>query len=95
MKSSADSGAVALAYRMQATARPAAERRAQPARDLLLARVRGEYGEMPCLSLTIPQAMRLFGLREDICRRVLGALVKDGVLWKRHDERYVSRAIGL
>ena len=45
--------------------------------------------------LTIPQAMRLFGLREGICRRVLGALVTDGVLWKRHDERYVSRALGL
>ncbi len=95
MKSSADSGTLALAYRLQATARPATERRAQPARDLLLARVRGEFSEMPCLSLTIPQAMRLFGLREDICRRVLGVLVKDGVLWRRHDERYVSRAIGL
>ena len=80
---------------MQDGARPAFDRRAQPARNLLLARVRGEFSEMPCLSLTIPQAMRLFGLREDICRRVLGALVTDGVLWKRHDERYVSRAIGL
>ena len=95
MTSSTDSGALALAYRMQDGARPASDRRSQPARDLLLARVRGEFSEMPCLSLTIPQAMRLFGLREDICRRVLGALVTDGVLWKRHDERYVSRAIGL
>jgi hypothetical protein len=93
MTSSTDS--LPLVYRMQDGARPAFDRRAQPARNLLLARVRGEFSEMPCLSLTIPQAMRLFGLREDICRRVLGALVTDGVLWKRHDERYVSRAIGL
>ena len=63
MTSSTDSGALALAYRMQDGARPASDRRAQPARDLLLARVRGEFSEMPCLSLTIPQAMRLFGLR--------------------------------
>ena len=95
MTSSSDSGALALVYRMEAAARPGTDRRAQPARDLLLARVRGEFSEMPCLSLTIPQAVRLFGLREDICRRVLGTLVTDGVLWKRHDERYVSRAIGL
>lgn len=95
MTSSSDSGALALVYRIEASARLGADRRAQPGRDLLLARVRGEFSEMPCLSLTIPQAMRLFGLREDICRRVLGTLVADGVLWKRHDERYVSRAIGI
>jgi hypothetical protein len=95
MSSSSDSGALALVYRIEASARLGADRRAQPGRDLLLARVRGEFSEMPCLSLTIPQAMRLFGLREDICRRVLGTLVADGVLWKRHDERYVSRAIGI
>lgn len=94
MTSSSDSGALTLVYRMEAAARPGTDRRAQPDRDLLLARVRGEFSEMP-LSVTIPQAMRLFGLREDICRRVLGTLVTDGVLWKRHDERYVSRAIGL
>ena len=55
MTSSTDSGALALVYRMQDGARPASDRRAQPARDLLLARVRGEFSEMPCLSLTIPQ----------------------------------------
>jgi hypothetical protein len=95
MTSSFDSGALALVYRTSPAARPSLDRRVQPARDLLLARVRGEFCEMPCLSLTVPQAMRLFGLREDICRRVLGALVTDGVLWKRDDERYVSRSSGL
>jgi hypothetical protein len=95
MTSHFDSGALALVYRTLPAARPSIDRRVQPARDLLLARVRGEFSEMPCLSLTVPQAMRLFGLREDICRRVLAALVTDGVLWRRTDDRYVSRSIGL
>jgi hypothetical protein len=94
MTSPYDSGALTVVYRTLPAPRPSIDRRAQPSRDLLLARVRGEFGEMPCLSLTIPQAMRLFGLREDVCRRVLGTLITDGVLWKRDDERYVSRSIG-
>jgi hypothetical protein len=94
MRSTFDSGALSAIYRTSSTAQPGLDRRAQPARDLLVSRVRGEFSEMPCLSLTIPQAMRLFGLREDVCRRVLGALVSDGVLWKRADDRYVSRASG-
>jgi hypothetical protein len=72
-----------------------ADRRSQESRDLLLTRVRGEYGEMPCLALTIPQAMRLFGLRQDICERVLDALVANEVLTKRDGDRYVSRSAGL
>ena len=49
---------------------------------------------MPCLSLTAPQAMRLFGLRDDVCYRVLDSLVAEGILWKRDDDRFVSRAAG-
>jgi hypothetical protein len=94
MGSVSDSGALTLTYRASAVTSPGFERRMQSGRDLLLARVRGEFTEMPCLSLTIPQAMRLFGLREDVCRRVLGSLVTDGVLWKRGDDRYVSRLGG-
>jgi hypothetical protein len=94
MTTSLHSSALTLISRTLAASRPNVDRRAQPARDLLVARVRGEFGEMPCLSLTIPQAMRLFGLREDVCRRVLGSLVTDGVLWKRADDRYVSRSVG-
>ena len=94
MTSSLHSGTLSLIHRPSAASRPNMDRRAQPARDRLVARVRGEFCEMPCLSLTIRQAMRLFGLREDICLRVLGSLVSDGVLWKRADDRYVSRAAG-
>jgi hypothetical protein len=39
--------------------------------------------------------MRLFGLREDICQRVLDTLVADDVLSRRDDDRYVSRSAGL
>ena len=95
MALSCDSGALAVVYRTLPPSQQRSERRRQPARDLLLSRVRGEFTEMPCLSLTIPQAMRLFDLREDICQRVLGARVIDGVLWKRADDRYVSRSAGL
>jgi hypothetical protein len=92
MRSSSDSAALTLIYRMSAATRPGADRRTQPGRDLLITRVRAEFSEMPCLSLTVPQAMRLFGLREDVCQRVLGSLVTDGILWKRSDDRYVSRS---
>jgi hypothetical protein len=91
MPSSFSPAALALAARDLSAGRPRIDRRSHEARALLLARVRGEFTEMPCLSLTVPQAMRLFDLREDICRRLLGALVADGALSKREDERYVSR----
>jgi hypothetical protein len=86
-----NAGAAAFAAPLQPVVRPRIDRRAQRSRELLLARVRGEFSEMPCLALTAPQAMRLFGLRDDICRRLLGSLVADGILWKRDDDRYVSR----
>jgi hypothetical protein len=43
--------------------------------EALVRRVRGEFLEMPGLSLTIPQAQRLWGLREDVCRKVVETLV--------------------
>jgi hypothetical protein len=42
--------------------------------------VRGEYLEMPGLSLTFRQAMRLWNLDHDRCRRVLEQLVRTGFL---------------
>jgi hypothetical protein len=42
--------------------------------------VKGEYLEMPGLSLTLPQAMRLWHLDAASCRRVLDALVGSGFL---------------
>jgi hypothetical protein len=68
------------------------ERRDARARDAVTRRVRGEFEEMPCLRLTLPQARRLFALREDVCRRVLGMLVREGVLAVGPDGRYLLRA---
>jgi hypothetical protein len=64
------------------------DRRNGPLRDALLRRVCGEFNEMPCLRLTRGQAQRLFGLRSDVCERVLADLVRDGILTYGSDERY-------
>jgi hypothetical protein len=46
----------------------------------LHARILAEFGEMPGLKLTLPQAARLFNLEPKRCERVLGALVDGGAL---------------
>ena len=48
----------------------------------LLARVYGEYIEMPGLQLTIPQAARLLGIEHDTCRDVIETLVASAFLRK-------------
>jgi len=45
-----------------------------------LRRIVAEYDEMPALCLSAAQAQRLFGLREDVCTRVLHALVDVAIL---------------
>ena len=72
-------------------ARPRRERRDTDSREQLLARLRGEFREMPCLSLTLEQSMRLFGLREDVCRRILRSMIEEGAIWRRSDGRYTAR----
>jgi hypothetical protein len=59
---------------------PASDRRNQISRDALVQRVYGEFHEMPCMRLTPAQARRLFGLRSDVCERVLEDLVRSGSL---------------
>jgi hypothetical protein len=68
------------------------ERRRPQTRELLLARVRSEFVEMPGLNLTLTQATRLFGLPPDICTRVLGTLQVEGLLIQGSDERYARRS---
>lgn len=51
----------------------------------LLERIRGEYFEMPGLSLTHTQAARLWGLDLHTCEAALGNLVAMGFL--RHTAR--------
>jgi hypothetical protein len=43
-------------------------------------RVRAEFVEMPGLELTLPQAVRLWGLGADDCRHVLDSLAEAGFL---------------
>jgi hypothetical protein len=56
------------------------DRRNLASREDLLRRITEEYDEVPDLRLTVPQAGRFFGLREDVCARVFSTLVDDGVL---------------
>ena len=67
---------------------PPIERRMQ-ARDALLRRVRGEFEEMPGLSVTLPQAAMLFGMAESVCRRVLHQLIDARFLRRTSAGRYV------
>jgi hypothetical protein len=64
----------------------------RPGPDEALARaarmVRGEYLEMPGLSLTLRQAMRLWHLDAVSCRRVLDELVGSGFLTSTRQGAY-------
>jgi hypothetical protein len=71
-----------------AHARLIPDRRNFPSRSQLISRVRAEFAEMPCLRLTLTQAQRLFGLREDVCARVLDQLVRERALCRENDNRY-------
>jgi hypothetical protein len=56
------------------------DRRNHASRQQLLHRVRAEFDELRGLKLTLAQARRLFGLREDVCQRVLNTFVREGLL---------------
>ena len=64
------------------------DRRDHGSRTQLLGRVRSAFDEMPCLRLTGGQAQRLFGLRTDVCERILDALIADRTLCRDADGRY-------
>jgi hypothetical protein len=67
---------------VQSTSSPAGEPRQvrSVCADRSMARVRGEYLEMPGLQLTIRQAARLLGLDEGMCARLLDSLAQQGFL---------------
>jgi hypothetical protein len=62
-----------------------------PVDEGLLARIVGEYDEMPGLSLTPQQAQRLWRLDEATCRASLNFLVNRRVLAVTPRGRYVKR----
>ena len=59
--------------------------------DTVTARVRAEFDEMPGLMLTVPQASRLFGLDEEMCRAIVDRLVRLAYL-RRTGTGAVTRA---
>jgi hypothetical protein len=63
-------------------------------RALITERVRGEFREMPGLTLTLAQAGRLWSLDEKMCNEVLTQLVEAGFLCRRTDGAF-CRATGL
>jgi hypothetical protein len=54
-------------------------------RTVIAERIRGEFREMPGLTLTLAQARRLWSLDSAICDEVLSQLVDAGFLLKRSD----------
>jgi hypothetical protein len=60
----------------------------EPSRSHLVRLILGTYAEMPSLSLYLPQAARLFGLREATCLVVLDHLVRDGRIRRSPDGQY-------
>lgn len=65
------------------------ERREAASREALVRRVSVEYQDLPGFRLTLAQAQRLFGLHEDICVRVLNALVQQEILRRDADGAFV------
>jgi hypothetical protein len=60
----------------------------------LLLRIHGEYREMPGLSLTAPQAERLWGLDRKTCTFVLRTLIERGVLRQTATGTYLRGPLG-
>ena len=58
----------------------------------LCARIEAEFREMPGLTLTLPQAARLFGVEPAHCEQMLLYLVRTGLLTT--DGRSFARADG-
>ena len=58
--------------------------------DPLLARIRGEYREMPGLRLTVDQACRLWHMESGTCQGLLDELVREQTLYRRADGAYCA-----
>jgi hypothetical protein len=60
--------------------------------EVVAERVRAEFEEMPGMTLTMPQASRLFGLERDVCKTIVDRLVTTSYLrWTQTGA--VTRAI--
>lgn len=61
-----------------------------PPLESLVARIRGEYLEMPGLRLTFAQACRLWQVDAPTCETLLEQLVRDAFLYKTDNGAYIA-----
>jgi hypothetical protein len=61
----------------------------------MINRVRGEFLEMPGLSLKRDQVQRLCGIERTMCQRVLDTLVDARFLYAKSDGQYARLTDGL
>ena len=61
-----------------------------PPCESLVARIRGEYREMPGLRLTFTQACRLWQMDGPTCGTVLEQLVREAFLYQSGDGAYAA-----
>jgi hypothetical protein len=61
-----------------------------PLLESLIARIRGEYREMPGLRLTLAQACRLWQLDASTCEAVFERLVREAFLSKTGNGSYIA-----
>jgi hypothetical protein len=61
--------------------------------DSLVARIRGEYREMPGLRLTFAQACRLWQVDASTCEAVLHTLLKEHFLTRTKDGAFVAQSV--
>jgi hypothetical protein len=55
----------------------------------ILEQVQAEYAEMPGLSVTLPQAQRLWAVDQATCEEVFSRLISRGVLRRTSKGRFV------
>jgi hypothetical protein len=68
-----------------------AERRNVLRREALVRRIIAEFDDMPGLKLSLRQTMRLLGVDEGACLRILDALTKTGQIRRDAQHLYVRR----
>jgi hypothetical protein len=61
-----------------------------PSLESLVARIRGEYREMPGLRLTFAQACRLWQMDAPTCQALLERLVREAFLYKTDSGAYIA-----
>lgn len=61
-----------------------------PPLESLVARIRGEYGEMPGLRLTLAQACRLWQVDAPTCETLLEHLVREAFLYRTANGAYIA-----